>query len=170
MNGSYYGSVAIGTPAIAYNVILDTGSSYVFLFSSCWIFYSPLCRDLWLADAECLTGCSGIPTFDAGGSSTFVNLSTAFQIVYGSGQAVGTLGQDVVQMAGFSVSNQVFATCDLVSSGLLSTPVSGLMGLAFQTIAASKATPFWQTLVSSGAWDEPVMAFYLSRYVRKQIS
>lgn len=123
-----------------------------------------------MADAECLTGCSGIPTFDASGSSSFVNLSTAFQIVYGSGQAVGTLGQDVVQMAGFSVSNQVFATCDLVSSGLLSSPVSGLMGLAFQSIAASKATPFWQTLVSQGAWDEPVMAFYLSRYVRKLIS
>ena len=123
-----------------------------------------------MADADCLTGCNGIPTFDAGGSSTFVNLSTSFQITYGSGEAVGTLGQDVVQMAGFSVSNQVFATCDLVSSGLLSSPVSGLMGLAFQTIAASKATPFWQTLVSQGAWDEPVMAFYLSRYVRRWIS
>jgi cathepsin D len=68
-------------------------------------------------------------------------------------------------MAGFSVPNQVFAVCNQVSDGLLTSPVSGLLGLAFQTIASSKAVPFWQTLVSSGAWDSPVMAFYLSRYV-----
>ena len=39
------------------------------------------------------------------------------------------------------------------------------MGLAFQTIAASGATPFWQNLVESGAWDSPVMSFQLTRYV-----
>jgi len=146
-DSSYYGTVALGTPAIAFDVILDTGSS-----------------DLWVADVDCVTGCTGVPTFNPSGSSTFVNSTTPFQITYGSGQAAGTLGSDVVQMAGFSVSNQVFAICDQVSSGLLSSPVSGLMGLAFQSIAASKATPFWQTLVSQGAWDEPLMAFYLTRF------
>jgi hypothetical protein len=38
------------------------------------------------------------------------------------------------------------------------------MGLAFQTIASSGATPFWQTLASSSAWDEPLMAFQLTRF------
>jgi hypothetical protein len=128
-------------------------------------FYSYLHSDLWVADSDCVSGCSGVATFNPSTSSTFANSSTPFQITYGSGQASGTLGTDVVQMAGFSVSNQVFAICDQVSSGLLSSPVSGLMGLAFQTIAASKATPFWQTLVSQGAWDEPLMAFFLTRYV-----
>ena len=37
------------------------------------------------------------------------------------------------------------------------------MGLAWQSIAASGAEPFWQTLASSGAWDEPVMAFQITR-------
>jgi len=68
-------------------------------------------------------------------------------------------------MAGFAVSNQVFAVCEQVSSGLLSEPVSGLLGLAWQTIASSRASPFWETLVSEGAWDEPVMGFFLTRYV-----
>lgn len=67
-------------------------------------------------------------------------------------------------MAGFSVPNQVFATCYAVSPGLLQSPVSGLMGLAFATIASSRAMPFWQTLASGGAWDEPLMAFHLTRY------
>lgn len=67
-------------------------------------------------------------------------------------------------MAGFSVSNQVFGVCDQVSDGLLNSPVSGLLGLAFQTIASSGASPLWETLASSGAWDQPLMAFQLTRY------
>lgn len=118
-----------------------------------------------MADTDCVAGCAGVPTFNPTSSSTFTNKSTPFDITYGSGQAAGTLATDVVQMAGFSVSNQIFAICDLISSGLLSSPVSGLLGLGFQTIAASRATPFWQTLASQGAWDEPVMAFHLTRYV-----
>lgn len=61
------------------------------------------------------------------------------------------------------MSNQILAVCDEVSANLLNTPVSGLMGLAFQTIASSGATPFWETLASSGAWTEPLMAFQLTR-------
>jgi hypothetical protein len=80
------------------------------------------------------------------------------------GTAAGTLGTDVVQMSGFAVSNQIFALCDDLSDGLLNKPVSGLMGLGFQTIASSGAFPFWETLAASGAWTEPLMAFQLTRY------
>jgi cathepsin D len=90
-------------------------------------------------------------------------LTTPFNIVYGSGQATGALGQDVIEMAGFSVSNQVFGVCDAISQGLLSNPVSGLVGLAWQQIANSGAVPFWQTLAGSGQWDQPLMAFQLTR-------
>jgi cathepsin D len=121
--------------------------------------------DLWLSDSNCITGCDGVATFDATTSSTFKNLTTDFSITYGSGKAIGTLGRDTVQMAGFSVANQVFGVCDGVSSGLLTAPVSGLLGLGWETIASSRATPFWQALASNGAWDEPVMAFQLTRHV-----
>lgn len=64
--------------------------------------------DLWIADNDCISGCDSIPTFDSSASSSFVNLTTDFSITYGSGQAAGVLGQDTIQMAGFSVSNQTF--------------------------------------------------------------
>ncbi|KAL1762707.1 aspartic peptidase domain-containing protein [Schizophyllum commune] len=146
-DSSYYGSLAIGTPPVSFDVILDTGSA-----------------DLWVADSNCRTGCDNVATFDTSSSSSFTNKSTSFDITYGSGQAAGSLGSDTVQMAGFSVSDQVFGVCDQVSSGLLTAPVSGLLGLAFQSIASSKATPFWEALVSGGAWDDPVMAFHLTRF------
>ncbi|KAH7885800.1 aspartic peptidase domain-containing protein [Phlebopus sp. FC_14] len=147
-DSSYFGSLAIGTPPVSFSVILDTGSA-----------------DLWVADTSCQTGCSSTAAFDSLSSSTFQNLSEPFSITYGSGQAAGTLAQDVVQMAGFSVPNQVFAAVDQVSSGLLNSPVSGLLGLAWQSIATSGHTPFWQTLASSGAWSQPLMAFQLTRFI-----
>ena len=53
-----------------------------------------------------------------------------------------------------------------ISDGLLTAPVSGLMGLGFSTIASSGATPFWETLADSdGTLDEPLMAFQLTRFV-----
>lgn len=145
-DSSYFGSLAIGTPPVSYNVILDTGSA-----------------DLWVAGDNC-TACGDVSTFDPSSSSSFQNRTAPFSITYGSGEAAGYLGQDVVQMAGFQVQNQVFAICDEVSSGLLTDPVSGLLGLAFQTIASSKAPPLWQTLAEE-AWDSPVMAFHMTRYL-----
>ncbi|KAF9482635.1 aspartic peptidase A1 [Pholiota conissans] len=149
-DSSYFGSLAIGTPPAAFNVILDTGSA-----------------DLWLADSECQTGCESVPTFNPSSSSSYKNQSTAFSITYGSGQAAGFLGKDIVQMAGFSVENQVFAVCDQVSSGLLNDPVSGLLGLAFKSIASSGAQPFWETLVTNNAWDSPLMSFQLTRFLNE---
>jgi len=147
-DSSYYGSIAVGTPPVAFNVILDTGSS-----------------DLWLASSTCFTGCHGVPTFHASASSTFRNLTTTFAIRYGSGQAAGELGSDSIQMAGFQVTGQTFALADQVSTGLLSSPISGLMGLGWSTIAASGATPMWEALARGGQWTEPVMSFFLTRFI-----
>ena len=125
-----------------------------------------LFRDLWVADTNCDLGCSREDSpYQSASSSTFHNLSQPFSITYGSGQAAGDLVADVVQMAGFSVNNQTFGAVTQVSQGLLSSPVSGLLGLGWQSIASSEAPPFWQTLASKGALTQPVMGFQLTRYV-----
>jgi len=147
LDTTYYGSLAVGTPPTSYDVILDTGSA-----------------DLWLASSTCTTGCSSVPQFDPSSSSSFRNLSTAFQITYGSGAARGFLVQDTVQMAGFSIPSQTFALCNQISANLLTSPVSGLLGLGWKQIASSGATPFWQGLVQGGSWTAPLMSFVLTRF------
>ena len=152
---------------MAYDVILDTGSA-----------------DLFLVSSSCTSSaCSGLQTFSGSSSSTFNSTNQPFSITYGSGSASGVLVKDVVQMAGFQVSQQTFgmclsthpssawlideypqATCNQVSSGLVSSPVSGIMGLGWQGLASSGATPFWQSLYQGNVWDEPLMAFYLTRF------
>ena len=91
-------------------------------------------------------------------------------------------------MAGFEVSSQTFGAspslpkrhsarylypCAAVASqvvqGTISAPLSGIMGMAFSTIASSRATPFWETLVNDqGTLDEPLMAFQLTRFIDTQ--
>jgi cathepsin D len=54
--------------------------------------------------------------------------------------------------------------CDQISDGLLIQPVSGLLGLGWQALSSSGAKPFWQALYESNALDQPLMAFYLTRF------
>lgn len=82
----YYATVSVGTPAVDYNMVLDTGSS-----------------DMILAVNDC-SGCSSsTPGYSASSSSTSAASSEAFSITYGSGSASGTLVEDTVSIAGYSM-------------------------------------------------------------------
>lgn len=146
----YFAAVEIGTPAQSLNVILDTGSS-----------------DLWVVDDSCQTCSSSTPVFDVS-ASTSVKTDTASRpdttISYGSGAVAGTLSSDTVAMAGFTVDSQVFLAVDRTTSGLLSGTVSGIMGLAFQRLAATEAVPFWETLANNNQLSDPEMSFHLDRH------
>ncbi|KAG6331505.1 hypothetical protein ID866_7585 [Astraeus odoratus] len=143
-DSGYYGTLAIGTPPISFNVVLDTGSA-----------------DLWVAGASCQSSCGGLALYDPSTSSTFKNASSPFTIVYGHGEVSGYSATETVEMAGFSVSSQGI---DDMSTGFVSSPVSGLLGLAWQSISVSRQMPFLQTLASSGAWDSPLFGVQLTRY------
>ncbi|PPQ63733.1 hypothetical protein CVT24_004242 [Panaeolus cyanescens] len=148
-DASYFGSVSIGTPAQTFNVILDTGSS-----------------DLWVTDTTCQNCDRVTPLFDSSKSSSF-KASSGFNsdivIHYGSGAVGGTLSSDTVTMGGFTLPSQAFLTADRITDGLLDGSVSGIMGLAFDTIASTQATPFWQKLAQDGQFTDPEMAFWLTR-------
>ncbi|WWC67946.1 uncharacterized protein I206_101865 [Kwoniella pini CBS 10737] len=148
LDTSYSATIDVGTPSQSLDIVLDTGSS-----------------DLWVASQDCTDGaCIGMTTYDTASSTTNVNLTSAFSIEYGSGTAAGSLVQDLVTLGGYSVASQTFASCDEVSSGLLSSGVSGIMGLSWQALAYSKATPWWLTLAKSSSWSDPLFAFHLARY------
>lgn len=68
-------------------------------------------------------------------------------------------------MGGFQVSNQPWLLVDQTSSGLLDGTNAGIMGLAFDTIANTAATPFWQTLASGNKFSTPEMSFWITREI-----
>ncbi|EDR12034.1 aspartic peptidase A1 [Laccaria bicolor S238N-H82] len=150
----YLAPVSVGTPPQTFNVILDTGSS-----------------DLWVADTSCNACNSTTPLFNPSKSSSITSSYTNVTISYTSSNVSGTLAQDVVSMGNFSVQNQTLCmftpsmmTVDRVPDDFspLGLSVSGIMGLAFSAIAATNSTPFWQALGSQLA--APEMAFYLTRF------
>ncbi|TFK74251.1 acid protease [Pluteus cervinus] len=152
-DSSYYGTLTIGTPPQSFNVILDTGSS-----------------DLWVADTAC-RGCeSTTPLFNTAQSSSLKaapasSSSQLTQIQYGSGAVQGQIVQDTVSMGPFNIPEQNFLAVSRTTSGLLDGTVSGIMGLAFEALASTNAVPFWQALASNGALSAPEMSFWLTRFI-----
>ena len=66
-------------------------------------------------------------------------------------------------MGGFQVQNQPWLLVDQTSASLLDGSNAGIMGLAFDTIANTGATPFWQTLASTNKLTTPEMSFWFTR-------
>ncbi|EGG09168.1 aspartic peptidase A1 [Melampsora larici-populina 98AG31] len=148
----YTGSISIGTPPQQFNVIMDTGSS-----------------DLWVADSAC-TGDNGCPSsvikFRTQDSSTYSNLTKPFKVTYGSGRVAGNLGTDIVSVGLFTVTGQTIGTCDIVENILRSgLDTSGILGLGWAGIATSGSTPAWQSLFMQDVLEEPVMGFALKRLI-----
>lgn len=148
VDASYTATITVGTPAQSFQVVMDTGSS-----------------DLWLADSSCTSStCQGVTEFDESASSTYVSLGTDFNITYGSGSASGSLANDTVTMAGYTVTSQTFGLVTSASDDLLDSSYSGLMGMAWKRLSTSGAIPLWQSLAASGQLPTAAMGFYLARY------
>ncbi|GAA5976754.1 hypothetical protein JCM5350_007238 [Sporobolomyces pararoseus] len=147
---TYFASVAVGVPPQYMSCILDTGSA-----------------DLWIASTNCssLTGCqTTTPLYNTTLSSTRLDMNTTFSVKYGGGSATGEIWQDYVGFAGYNVSSQAFALIEDINGDLLGQGISGLMGLGWQPLAASRVTPFWQNLFAASVLPFPGFAVSLTRY------
>lgn len=91
-----------------------------------------------------------------------LSLTSDFQITYGSGSAVGYLATDTVELAGMTQTAQTFAVVTDTDAGLISNPISGLMGMGFKSLAQSGAAPWWSAV--SSQWTSDVFAFRLARF------
>ena len=70
--------------------------------------------------------------------------------------------EDVVTLGGFTVQNQGFTIAQRITSGLIDGNVSGIMGLAFQQIASSGATPPWLAIINQ--LSSPEFGVFLARF------
>lgn len=84
-------------------------------------------------------------------------------IQYGSGAVQGSLVRDTVAMGGFTVTEQQWLLVDQTSANLLSGTNAGIMGLAFEALANTQATPFWAALANGSQFTTPEMSFWMNR-------
>ncbi|KAG8959637.1 Type I transmembrane sorting receptor [Tulasnella sp. 425] len=102
--------------------------------------------DLIIPSAECTT-CVG-PFYNPATSTSFTNANSTFNTSFGDGStASGILSAETIAVGSFNFDG----------------PNSGLMGLAFESIAQTKATPWFFTLANNGKLASNLFSFYLSR-------
>ncbi|EMR69880.1 saccharopepsin [Eutypa lata] len=147
MNAQYFSEISIGSPPQDFKVILDTGSS-----------------NLWVPSSQCGSiACYLHSKYDSSSSSTYKANGSEFEIRYGSGSLSGFVSQDDVTIGDITVSGQDFAEATS-EPGLAFAfgRFDGILGLGFDRLSVNGIVPPFYSMVNQKKIDDAVFAFYLS--------
>ncbi|KAI0320807.1 aspartic peptidase A1 [Amylostereum chailletii] len=144
MNAQYFTEISIGSPPQTFKVILDTGSS-----------------NLWVPSTQCTSiACFLHTKYDSSSSSTYKANGSSFSIQYGSGSMEGFVSKDTLTIGDLSIEDSLFAEATK-EPGLAFAfgKFDGILGLAYDTISVNHITPPFFDMVNKGLLDEPVFSF-----------
>ncbi|RDW24896.1 aspartic peptidase domain-containing protein [Yarrowia lipolytica] len=148
--GAYYSiALNLGTPAQDFNLLLDTGSS-----------------DLWVYNITDTTDCNNnqcdvTGQFDGSASSTYNFLSDDYFIQYVSGNASGNWGTDTLTLGSVSLTDFQFACASNAAGN------TGILGISVQGQESvgrygSEYPNFPVALQNAGYIDRQVYSLYLN--------
>ncbi|KAF3763041.1 hypothetical protein M406DRAFT_83961 [Cryphonectria parasitica EP155] len=147
LNAQYFSEISVGSPPQTFKVILDTGSS-----------------NLWVPSSKCGSiACYLHNKYESSSSSTYKKNGSSFEIQYGSGSMKGFVSQDTLTIGDITVKNQDFAEAT-EEPGLAFAfgKFDGILGMGYDTISVNKIVPPVYNMIDQKLIDEPVFAFYLS--------
>lgn len=128
-----YATVSLGTPPQEFKVVLDTGSS-----------------NLWVPSSKCTSiACFLHAKYDSSTSSTYKENGTSFEIRYGSGSLSGFVSSDNLEIAGMEIKDQLFAEAT-EEPGLAFAfgRFDGILGLGYDTISVNHIVPPFYELIN----------------------
>ncbi|KAH9853472.1 aspartic peptidase A1 [Lenzites betulinus] len=146
MNAQYFSEITLGTPPQTFKVILDTGSS-----------------NLWVPSTKCTSiACFLHTKYDSSSSSSYKANGSEFSIQYGSGSMEGFVSQDTLTIGDLSIKQQDFAEATK-EPGLAFAfgKFDGILGLGYDTISVNHIVPPFYNMIGKGLLDAPVFSFRL---------
>lgn len=146
MDAQYFADISLGTPPQKFKVILDTGSS-----------------NLWVPSVDCGSlACFLHNKYDHSQSSTYIKDGRPLSISYGSGSIEGYISEDNLQIGDLTIQNQKFGeTTSEPGLAFAFGKFDGILGLAYDTIAQDDITPPFYSAIQQHLLDESKFSFYL---------
>ncbi|GAA6019233.1 hypothetical protein JCM10207_005046 [Rhodosporidiobolus poonsookiae] len=146
LGAQYFSEITIGTPPQTFKVVLDTGSS-----------------NLWVPSTRCSSiACFLHSKYDAKASSTYKANGTEFKIQYGSGALEGVISNDVMTIGDITIKDVDFAeSTNEPGLAFAFGKFDGILGLAYDTIAVQHVVPPFYHMMNKKLVDEPLFAFWL---------
>jgi saccharopepsin len=144
MNAQYFSEITLGTPPQTFKVILDTGSS-----------------NLWVPGSSCISiACFLHTKYNSASSSTYKANGSEFSIQYGTGSMEGIVSQDTLTIGDLAIRGQDFAEATK-EPGLTFAfgKFDGILGLAYNTISVNGIVPPFYNMIDQGLLDEPIFSF-----------
>jgi len=154
----YLGNITLGTPEQNFQIVLDTGSS-----------------NLWIIDDSCTEDCDGISNplfgpvwnkekYSHDASSSYVEDGREFEIYYGSGSCYGNLAIDTLKLAGFTVAKQTFGAATGIAEVFQYFPIDGILGLGWPALSEDDVVPPIQNMKPQ--LDSYLFTVWLDRHVK----
>lgn len=155
-NTQFVGTIGVGTPSQRLRVVLDTGSS-----------------NLWLTSTLCSShACEKHTRFDPASSSTFKSHDIHMNVHYGTGSIDGTLGEDTVSIGPIHVQGQTFGLiANEYGSVFEETDFDGILGLSFPELSPMytdfkddkgnpRFYPLFDSILRQKLIKHPIFSFY----------
>uniref|UniRef100_A0A0N5BKW3 Peptidase A1 domain-containing protein n=1 Tax=Strongyloides papillosus TaxID=174720 RepID=A0A0N5BKW3_STREA len=110
--------------------------------------------------------CKSKSQFDNSKSSNYIKNGTILKIRYGTGSASGYQGSDIVCLTpkALCIPNQDFGQATQLAQFFSDTPIDGILGLAFESIAVNKITPPIINAYNLGLLEKPIFTVYMGHF------
>jgi hypothetical protein len=149
MTVMYTGKIFIGNPPQPFDVVFDTGSA-----------------DMWVFSKTASQKPSYFKYFDSAGSSSFQKIvDSSFAVEYGLGKVSGFVSQDIVQIGGMNFTTQQFGEVVQWTRNFENPdePMDGIVGLAFKEAAFYKTNTLMDNLYRSNVIQSRIFSFVLDK-------